>query len=134
MKTVCNECGKVIERKKARKHNFCCTEHRDNWMRNNVDFAALSRGHRAAHLTKLNKERNPYCKVAQRGTPNSKKTRRIAEEYIGRQLVKGEVVHHMNGKATDNAHENLLIMTDRQHRQLHMALAVEQMEGGDSDE
>ena len=35
----------------------------------------------------------------------------------------------MNGDATDNRFENLLIMPDRQHKQLHMALAIERMEG-----
>ena len=40
----------------------------------------------------------------------------------------------MNGDATDNDHSNLLVMTDREHKQLHMALAMEQMEGGASDE
>ena len=40
----------------------------------------------------------------------------------------------MNGDASDNSPENLLVMPDRQHRQLHMALAIEQMEGGDSDD
>ena len=43
----------------------------------------------------------------------------------------GEVVHHMNGNATDNDYGNLLIMTDREHKQLHMALAVDKMEGDD---
>lgn len=37
----------------------------------------------------------------------------------------------MNGNASDNSPENLLVMPDRQHRQLHMALAMEQMEGSD---
>ena len=39
----------------------------------------------------------------------------------------------MNGDATDNDPSNLLVMTDREHKQLHMQLAMEQMEGGDSD-
>ena len=60
--------------------------------------------------------------------------RRVPQPYIGRSLEHGEVVHHMNGDASDNSPENLLIMPDRQHRQLHMALAIEQMEGGDSDD
>lgn len=134
MIVTCDECGKSIERKKPREHNFCCAKHRDMWMSKHYDFASISRGHKAAHLTKLNRERNPLCRVAPRGKVNSKKARNMAETYIGRSLRKGEIVHHMNGKASDNSPQNLLVMTDRQHRQLHMALAMEQMEGGDDDE
>lgn len=133
MIVFCNECGKALTRTRPSEHNFCCVEHRNAWNAKHVDFAKLSRGHRAQHLTQLNKERNPHCRVAERGKPNSKKARRIAEEYLGRSLQAGEVVHHMNGDATDNDYGNLLIMTDKEHKQLHMFLAMEQMEGGDGD-
>ena len=125
----CMICGKELDRKHPKKKNFCCCEHRDLWMQMHTDFAALSRGHKAKHLTELNRQRNPHCKVADRGKSNSHKARAAAETYLGRALVSGEVVHHMNGNATDNSEGNLLVMTDRQHKQLHMALAMEQMEG-----
>lgn len=133
MTVCCDECGKTLNRSNPRAHNFCCVEHRNRWNRQHVDYAALSRGHRAQHLSELNKERNPRCRVAERGKANSKKARRIAEAYIGRPLQAGEVVHHMNGDATDNDPSNLLVMTDREHKQLHMFLAMEQMEGGEAD-
>ncbi len=127
----CMVCGAKLERNHPRKMNFCCLEHRNLWMSEHVNFSELSRGHKARHLTKLNKQRNPYCHIGERGKPNSKRSRQAAEKYLGRELVKGEVVHHMNGDTTDNNPDNLLVMTDKQHKQLHMALAIESMEGGD---
>ena len=124
----CSECGKEIIRQNPTKHNFCCNAHRLSWNRKNVNFSEISKLHKAPNLTKLNSIRNPMCSVANRGKVNSKKARMAATEYLGRELDKGEVVHHMNGIAADNRHENLLVMTDREHRQLHMALAIEKYE------
>ena len=133
MTVYCVVCGKALERNHPKKKNFCCSDHRNLWMSEHIDFAKLSRGHKAAHLTELNRQRNPHCHIADRGKPNSKMARQAAEASLGRPLEKGEVVHHMNGNAEDNDPKNLLVMSDRQHRQLHMALAIEQMEGGDTD-
>ena len=130
MRVYCVECGKAIERRTPAKKNFCCVEHRTSWMSRNVDYASLSRCHKAKHLTMLNEKRNKLCSIAERGRPNSRRSRKTAEEYLKRRLCKVEVVHHLNGDATDNQYENLLIMSDREHKQLHMALAMEQMEEG----
>ena len=134
MTVFCDECGKAIDRSTPAQNNFCCVEHRNRWMSRNVDYAALSRRHKAKHLTMLNKQRNKLCKVADRGRPDSRRSRRVAQANLGRPLVQGEVVHHLNGDAGDDRYENLLIMTDREHKQLHMALAIEQMEGGETND
>ena len=58
----CDHCGKDITRRKPQTRNFCCVECRNHWNSQPVDFAGLSRGHRAQHLPELNKERNPRCR------------------------------------------------------------------------
>lgn len=43
----------------------------------------------------------------------------VAEQIVGRPLRKGEQVHHRDGDKTNNAPENLEILTAAQHRYEH---------------
>ena len=43
----------------------------------------------------------------------------VIESYLGRELEKGEVVHHLNGIRKDNRIENLLLMDKGQHDLYH---------------
>lgn len=43
----------------------------------------------------------------------------VMEQYIGRYIQKGEVVHHVDGNKTNNDIENLELMTRNEHDRLH---------------
>jgi hypothetical protein len=45
--------------------------------------------------------------------------RLIMEKHLGRYLEKGEIIHHINNNATDNRIENLKVMTQSEHINLH---------------
>jgi hypothetical protein len=45
--------------------------------------------------------------------------REVAESILGRKLLPGEVVHHINGKKYDNRPKNLCVMSSRDHERYH---------------
>lgn len=49
----------------------------------------------------------------------------VAERSLGRVLLPGESVHHRDGNPTNNADQNLLVLTETEHRRLHNRLRAE---------
>lgn len=43
----------------------------------------------------------------------------VAEQILGRPLIKGEIVHHIDGNKRNNDPSNLKIMTQSEHCKLH---------------
>lgn len=128
---ICDWCGKSIERYQLNKHNFCsrqCLADFSNKSKNPTGYATLkSFVNISAHLTRLNKELNP-----ERMTPETRKKLRdfhmnsgegktytkrygrhqhriVAEQILGRSLLPGEVVHHIDGNKRNNDPRNIRI-------------------------
>lgn len=55
-------------------------------------------------------------RVGQRYVPEH---RLLMEQHLGRKLIRGEHVHHLNGDKQDNRLENLVVMGWREHGLLH---------------
>lgn len=47
------------------------------------------------------------------------KHREVMEKHLGRSLVKGEHVHHINGNPIDNRIENLEVVSNKEHMKEH---------------
>lgn len=47
---------------------------------------------------------------------------KVMEEFIGRSLIKGEAVHHIDGQKLNNKVENLILCNNSDHRNMHASL------------
>ena len=133
----CAWCGKEIRTFpcKIKKHNFCsrrCLAEFSNksknpeGYRNLKNYAGMSR-----HMSELNRVLNPgrmnfatraKLSAARRGNGSGKTYtksfgvhthRVVAARMLGRQLLPGEVVHHIDGNKRNNRPDNLMVLRIR---------------------
>jgi hypothetical protein len=46
----------------------------------------------------------------------------IMEKYLGRELNKNEIVHHIDGDKTNNKLDNLILCSNSEHRDMHVSI------------
>ena len=61
---------------------------------------------------------------------NELEHRHIAKQLLGRNLHRNEIVHHINGKRTDNRVNNLCLMDGEKHEHFHAWLSWKKEKSG----
>ena len=142
---TCDWCGKPIERRQKKRHNFCsrqCLADFSSKSKNPDGYNALKDyTNMSQHMTTLNQEMNPErmtmetrakLRAAHMNSGEGKtytkrygchEHRIVAEQILGRPLLPGEVVHHKDGNKRNNDPRNIFVFPSQaEHARYHMKL------------
>ncbi|MBQ7798605.1 MAG: HNH endonuclease [Clostridia bacterium] len=140
----CCYCGAVFERdsRKIKKVNFCSRDCLHSYNREKMSFYNRSTNPMnikgCESIEQRTKKRNRMLKPT-KATEYKKflgdfEHRRIAKLKIGRDLADDEVVHHIDGDATNNKPSNLQVMTRAEHMRHHIREYWQRKKAGLIDE
>lgn len=125
----CDWCGLVFQKKpwELHDHNFCCRSHFNMWNAKRISEYNVTENEmnkpsgwgevrkRAQREARLGTKIKGYRKYHQQH-----EHRVVAESVIGRKLLPGEVVHHIDGDKSNNSPENLMVFpSQREHALWH---------------
>lgn len=115
----CLNCGKPVEilRSEAEKYGrglYCSLSCRSQQTQFGEANPVWKRGY--------SPNRTGYLRSGLKASKNIFLHRLVAEQMLGRPLLASEVVHHRDGDKTNNAPENLEVMSRSDHLRLHHRL------------
>ncbi len=111
----CEWCGESVSRNRTqfKEHTFCSMECCAKWQAENTRCENASRWNGG----KI--DQNGYWFIKQPDGSYKQKHIMVAEKMLGRTLEKDEVVHHINKNKKDNRPDNLVVLSRKEHIQIH---------------
>lgn len=83
-------------------------------------FMKTQTGQQAIHWKNARTNHNGGYFIITRECKPQLEHRFVMEEFLGRKLSKNEHIHHLNGNKKDNKLENLILLTNSEHKRLHL--------------
>jgi hypothetical protein len=114
----------IADCKNKPKNKFLCDKHYARKLRYNDPNFVTSKDEWLIRC----RESQPMLGVVKKNTYKKYFGRHLhrveAEKKIGRKLLKGEIVHHIDGDKHNNSHSNLEVMTQADHARIHFSKKI----------